>query len=48
MILALQIVLAVAYALLVVVGDLAKIRAGIEALGLGPVQVLSVDEITRE
>lgn len=35
-------------AVVVVVGDLAKVRAGIEALGLGPVQVLSVDEITRE
>ncbi len=35
-------------AVIVVVGDLAKVRAGIEALALGPVQELSVDEITRE
>lgn len=34
-------------ATIVVVGDLARIRAGIEALGLGPVTVLSVTELTK-
>lgn len=35
-------------ATIVVVGDLARIRASIEALNLGPVSTLSVEEITRE
>jgi zinc protease len=32
----------------VVVGDLAKVRAGIEALNLGPITTLSVAEIAKE
>jgi zinc protease len=35
-------------ALIVIVGDLAQIRPGIEALNLGPITVLDVAEITRE
>ena len=35
-------------ATIVIVGDLARIRAGVEALNLGPVSVLDVMEITRE
>jgi hypothetical protein len=34
-------------ATLVIVGDLAKIRAGIEALKLGPAAVLDVRQIAR-
>lgn len=34
-------------ATIVVVGDLSKIRAGIEALNLGPISVLSVAELTK-
>lgn len=34
-------------ATIVVVGDLSKIRAGIEALNLGPVRVLDITELTR-
>lgn len=40
--------LPVDHAVIVIVGDLAQIRAGIEALNLGPVTVLDVAEITRE
>ncbi len=35
-------------AIIVVVGDLARVRAGIEALKLGPSTVLDVNDITRE
>jgi hypothetical protein len=31
----------------VVVGDLSKIRAGIEALNLGPISVLDIAELTK-
>jgi zinc protease len=34
-------------ATIIVVGDLAKVRAGIEALNLGPVSVQTVDELAR-
>lgn len=34
-------------ATIVVVGDLSKIRAGIEALNLGPVSVMTIDELAR-
>jgi zinc protease len=34
-------------ATIVVVGDLAQVRAGIEALNLGPVSVLTLEELTR-
>ena len=34
-------------ATIVVVGDLAKVRAGIEALNLGPVMVVPVEELAR-
>lgn len=34
-------------ATIVVVGDLAQVRAGIEALNLGPVRVVTVEELTR-
>jgi predicted Zn-dependent peptidase len=35
-------------ATIVIVGDLARIRAGVEALGLGPISVMELDEVTRE
>lgn len=35
-------------ATIVIVGDLARIRAGVEALGLGPITTLDVAEIMRE
>ena len=34
-------------ATIIVVGDLAQVRAGIEALNLGPVSVVTVEELTR-
>lgn len=34
-------------ATIIVVGDLAKVRAGIEALNLGPVSVMTVEELAR-
>ncbi len=34
-------------ATIVVVGDLSKIRAGIEALNLGPISVLDIAELTK-